>query len=64
MRLPKHYTPGVYHPIKDGEGVFYVIAPGGQIVKDATFTSRPSAQAKADALNEIRHAMAPRKKAT
>lgn len=66
MSLPAHYVPGHYRPIRIVEGGvstgFAVAAPGGQLVgKPDTYATRAAAKVRAENLNAIRHAMAPRK---
>lgn len=63
MSLPSHYTPGAYRPLKNDEGTFYVLAPGGQPVgRPDTYETRDAAKARASRLNDIRAAMAPKGK--
>jgi hypothetical protein len=68
MSLPASYTPGHYYPVRvfasdtNVDTCFAVRAPGGQLVgKPDTYTTRAAAKARAQSLNDIRHAMAPRK---
>lgn len=65
MSLPEHYTPGRYRAVKivnQGVALGYGVAtPGGQLVVGATYDSRSAAAARAEKLNEIRAAMAPKK---
>lgn len=68
MSLPPHYTPGRYRPVKlivSGVARGYGVAtPGGQLVTGATYDNRSAAAARAEKLNNVRVAMAPRKETT